>query len=60
MRCHKFKKGEDTLTRAWCGPLPARACTVSGSSVDLPDVDDRRDGTGSIPQAPIDAVGTSL
>lgn len=60
VRCHKFKKGEDTLTRAWCGPLPARACTVSGSSVDLPDVDDRRDGTGSIPQAPIDAVGTSL
>jgi DNA gyrase subunit A len=59
VRCHRFKKGEDTLTRAWSGPNPARACTVSGSPVDLPSVDDRRDGTGTPPQAPIDAIGTS-
>ncbi|MBM3668779.1 MAG: DNA topoisomerase 4 subunit A [Actinobacteria bacterium] len=60
VRCHKFKKGEDVVTRAWCGAGPARACTVSGSPVDLPSHDDRRDGTGSTPQAPIDAIGTSL
>lgn len=60
MRCHRFKKGEDTLTRGWCGNLPVRACTVSGAPVDLPSPDERRDGTGTPPQAPIDAVGTSL
>lgn len=60
VRCHRFRKGEDTLLRAWAGTAPARACTVSGTPVDLPDPDDRRDGTGTSPQAPIDAVGPSL
>lgn len=60
VRCHRFKKGEDTLTRAWCGSSLARACTVSGSPVDLPAINDRRDGTGVSPPAPIDAIGTSL
>lgn len=60
VRCHRFKKGEDVLTRAWAGATPARACTVSGAPVDLPAEDDRRDGTGVAPQAPIDAIGTSL
>lgn len=60
VKCHRFKKGEDTVTRAWSGVRPVRACTVSGTPVDLPDVDDRRDGTGAIPHAPIDAMGTSL
>ena len=60
VRCHRFRKGEDTLLWAWAGPAPARACTVSGTPVDLPEPDDRRDGTGTSPQAPIDAVGPSL
>lgn len=60
VRCHRFKKGEDVLTRTWAGPSPARACTVSGAPVDLPAPDDRRDGTGVAPQAPIDAIGTCL
>lgn len=60
VRCHKFRRGEDTLTRAWAGAAPARACTVSGSPVDLPAQDERRDATGSTPLAPVDAIGASV
>ncbi len=60
VRCHKFRSGEDCLTLAWVGRGPARAATASGVAVPLPDVDPRRDGTGTPPTAPISGLGGSL
>jgi DNA gyrase subunit A len=58
VRCHRFLKGEDTLLLAWAGPLPAVAAAASGTPVDLPDADTRRDGSGVPAGQPIAAVGT--
>ena len=57
VRAHKFRSGEDSLLRAWCGPAPARAATSSGTAAQLPDLDGKRDGTGSPLTHPIDAIG---
>lgn len=57
VRAHKFRSGEDSLVRAWCGPAPARAATSSGKAAQLPSVDGKRDGTGSQLTHPIDAIG---
>lgn len=46
VRCHRFLKGEDTLLLAWAGAGPARAAADSGAPIDLPPLDDRRDGSG--------------
>ncbi|MBB6626233.1 DNA topoisomerase IV subunit A [Nocardioides sp. KIGAM211] len=46
VRCHRFLKGEDTLVFAWAGTAPARAAASSGSPIDLPAADGRRDGSG--------------
>ncbi|MGA5703456.1 DNA gyrase/topoisomerase IV subunit A [Peterkaempfera bronchialis] len=47
VRCQRFLRGEDALAFAWAGPAPARAATASGSPVDLPERDPRRDGSGT-------------
>ncbi|HEY7822996.1 MAG TPA: DNA topoisomerase IV subunit A [Acidimicrobiia bacterium] len=60
VRCHKFRSGEDSLTTAWVGPGPARAASASGAPIVLPDMDDRRDGTGSAPSAPIATIAGRL
>jgi DNA gyrase subunit A len=57
VRAHKFRSGEDTLLRAWCGPIPARAATSSGKAANLPSPDGKRDGTGVQLTHPIDAIG---
>ena len=57
VRSHKFRSGEDTLSRAWCGPTPARAATSSGTPAYLPESDGKRDGTGTPLTHPIDALG---
>ena len=57
VRAHKFRSGEDSLLRAWCGPAPARAATSSGKAAYLPDPDGKRDGTGVQLTHPIDAIG---
>jgi DNA gyrase subunit A len=57
VRCHRFLKGEDTLIAAWAGPAPARAAAASGVPVDLPPLDQRRDGSGTPLAAPVDAIG---
>ncbi|GGV27657.1 DNA gyrase/topoisomerase IV subunit A [Streptomyces griseoflavus] len=46
VRCQRFLKGEDCLSLAWAGPLPARAAQKNGTAVDLPEPDPRRDGSG--------------
>ena len=59
VRCHRFLKGEDTLLLAWAGPAPARAAAASGSPVDLPPADGRRDGSGTPAGQPIAAVSSA-
>jgi DNA gyrase subunit A len=60
VRCHRFRTGEDALLAAWCGPGPARAASASGTPIDLPAVDPRRDGPGSPGKAPIASIGGRL
>ncbi|MFE9771621.1 DNA topoisomerase (ATP-hydrolyzing) subunit A [Streptomyces sp. NPDC005931] len=46
VRCQRFLKGEDCLSLAWAGPVPARAAQKNGTPVALPEPDPRRDGSG--------------
>ncbi|WP_329138952.1 DNA gyrase/topoisomerase IV subunit A [Streptomyces sp. NBC_00670] len=46
VRCQRFLKGEDCLSFAWAGPVPARAAQKNGAPAELPDIDPRRDGSG--------------
>ncbi|MBV2357436.1 DNA topoisomerase IV subunit A [Streptomyces sp. J2-1] len=46
VRCQRFLKGEDCLSLAWAGPVPARAAQKNGTPLDLPEFDPRRDGSG--------------
>ncbi len=55
VRCHRFLKGEDTLVFAWAGLAPARAAASSGSPIDLPEANGRRDGSGTPGSQPIAA-----
>ncbi|MGW4436254.1 DNA gyrase/topoisomerase IV subunit A [Streptomyces sp. NPDC004596] len=47
VRCQRFLKGEDCLSLAWAGPVPARAAQKNGTPVQLPEPDPRRDGSGT-------------
>ncbi|MBP2319643.1 DNA gyrase subunit A [Kibdelosporangium banguiense] len=55
VRTHRFLKGETQLVLAWVGPRPAGASST-GSAVELPEVDMRRDGSGHAHPGP-DVVG---
>ncbi|MFL6124507.1 DNA gyrase subunit A [Actinophytocola sp.] len=55
VRTHRFLKGEKQLVLAWVGPRPAGASST-GSSVELPQVDKRRDGSGTAHPGP-DVIG---
>ena len=55
VRAQRFLKGETHLVLAWIGPRPAGA-TTTGSAVELPEVDMRRDGSGHAHPGP-DVVG---
>ncbi|WP_314224459.1 DNA gyrase/topoisomerase IV subunit A [Streptomyces zaehneri] len=46
VRCQRFLKGEDCLSLAWAGPVPAKAAQKSGLPAELPEMDPRRDGSG--------------
>ena len=46
VRAHRFLRGEDVVQMAWVGELPARAIGMGGKPVELPAVDERRDGSG--------------
>jgi DNA gyrase subunit A len=56
VRCQRFLKGEDRLTFAWAGPVPARAAAASGAPLELPEPDPRRDGSGTPLAKPVAAV----
>jgi DNA gyrase subunit A len=47
VRCQRFLRGQDHLVRAWAGPSPARAVAAGGQPVALPELDPRRDGSGT-------------
>ncbi|MFT8703933.1 DNA topoisomerase (ATP-hydrolyzing) subunit A [Bifidobacterium aquikefiricola] len=53
VRSQRFLKGQDTLILACIGTWPLRASTASGTPVDLPEVDMRRDVSGQDLSAPI-------
>lgn len=57
VRAHRFLKGEDVLILAWVGQGPARATGTGGQAVDLPEADQRRDGSGTPLASPVTAVG---
>ncbi|MEU6379503.1 DNA topoisomerase IV subunit A [Streptomyces sp. NPDC046909] len=51
VRCQRFLKGEDCLSLAWAGAVPARAAQKNGTPAELPEIDPRRDGSGvSLPK----------
>ncbi|MFM9371761.1 DNA topoisomerase (ATP-hydrolyzing) subunit A [Streptomyces sp. Da 82-17] len=56
VRCQRFLKGEDCLSFAWAGPVPAYAAQRNGSPAELPEVDPRRDGSGVSLAKPVAAV----
>jgi DNA gyrase subunit A len=55
VRAQRFLRGEGALSVAWVGPRPV-GCTDSGSSVELPKVENRRDTSGASHPGP-DVVG---
>ena len=51
VRCQRFLRGEDCLSFAWAGPVPAKAAQKNGNPAELPEIDPRRDGSGvSLPK----------
>ena len=56
VRAHAFLKGEDRLTLAWVGAVPALAVGPDGSARTLPEAGAKRDGSGQ----PIDGVIGSI
>ncbi|MEU2073553.1 DNA topoisomerase IV subunit A [Streptomyces sp. NPDC013489] len=58
VRCQRFLKGEDVLILAWAGTTPARAAQKTGTPVELPDIDPRRDGSGTPLARPVDVVAS--
>lgn len=57
VRAQRFLRGEDELVLAWAGVGPARAVGAGGQGVELPAVDERRDGSGTPLAAPVTAIG---
>ncbi|MHA7860568.1 DNA gyrase/topoisomerase IV subunit A [Tessaracoccus sp. Y36] len=53
VRAHRFLKGEDTLLIAAIGPRPVVAAASSGSPVELPREQGRRDGSGTPLSQPV-------
>ncbi|MFE7584334.1 DNA topoisomerase (ATP-hydrolyzing) subunit A [Streptomyces gardneri] len=56
VRCQRFLKGEDVLILAWAGATPARAAQKNGTPVPLPEVDPRRDGSGTPLAQPVEVL----
>ncbi|MBT1170287.1 DNA topoisomerase IV subunit A [Bifidobacterium sp. SO4] len=57
VRSQRFLKGQNTLILAWVGLYPLRASTSSGTPVELPKPDMRRDGSGVDLASPIAFIG---
>lgn len=57
VRSQRFLKGQNTLIAAWVGAYPLHAASSTGSPIDLPKPDLRRDASGSDLDTPIAFVG---
>ncbi|MEE6295504.1 DNA gyrase/topoisomerase IV subunit A [Georgenia wangjunii] len=57
VRAHRFLRGEDTLVQAWVGVGPVRATAAGGQPVELPEPEERRDGSGHALPVPVAAIG---
>jgi DNA gyrase subunit A len=55
VRSQRFLRGETSLVLAWIGPRPAGSSST-GTSIELPEVDQRRDGSGAAHPGP-DVIG---
>ncbi|KAA1423378.1 DNA topoisomerase 4 subunit A [Mumia zhuanghuii] len=60
VRCQRLLKGEDGLLLAWAGRGPAMASGSGGVAAPLPEVDERRDGSGTPAPHPLMAVGSPV
>jgi DNA gyrase subunit A len=58
VRCQRFLKGEDRLVFAWAGAYPARPLDEEGRALELPALDERRDGSGAPLAKPIAVIGS--
>jgi len=57
VRAQRFLRDENTLLLAWVGPGPARASGSAGQQIELPALDQRRDGSGTPLPAPVHTIG---
>lgn len=57
VRSHRFLRGQDTLLMAWVGPQPPHGVAAGGQPMELPELDDRRDGSGTPLTVPAHAIG---
>jgi len=57
VRVQRFLRGEDALYIAAVAPTPMRAVGSGGQPVELPEVDPRRDGSGTALSAPVAGLG---
>lgn len=57
VRSQRLLKGEDGLILAWVGATPPRALGAGGQPVELPEVDERRDGSGTPIAVPVAVIG---
>jgi len=57
VRAHRFLKGEERLNLAGVTPDYPRAINAQGKAVELPEVDDRRDGSGNPLKTPVLSIG---
>jgi DNA gyrase subunit A len=60
VRSHRFLKGEDLLSLAWVGALPARAVGIDGAPRALPDAGARRDASGTMLDAVVGSIGAGI
>ena len=58
VRCHRFLRGEDLLRLAWVGPAPARAAAATGVPIQIPEPNDKRDGSGAPAAGIIDGLAS--
>ncbi|WP_429726109.1 DNA gyrase/topoisomerase IV subunit A [Aeromicrobium duanguangcaii] len=59
VRCQRLVRGEDALVFAWVGDGMPVAAAASGSPVDLPEVVEKRDASGTPVGQPIAGVSAS-
>ena len=60
VRAHAFLKGVDELTVAWAGPSPAHGLGPDGALRVLPAAGAKRDASGSLLDAVVTTIGSSL